>query len=128
MSITQNHKSTKAKAPNRAPFVKAALPKKSPVPLNEEWVNDPSASEPKYTLLTQSSDLDSEISVLRAEIENLQRVLEPVMIGEQKAGDVFDSPIPRLSSTLGTQLDQMRVNVHYLALHVRSLADRVELV
>lgn len=122
-------KSTKAKAPSKAAFTKAAVPpqKKEALPLSPtQWTTD--EAEPKYTLLTQSSDLDNEISALRLEIENLQRVLEPVMVGEYKATDVFDSPVPRLSSHLGTQIDQMRVNVRHLALHVRSLADRVELV
>lgn len=85
-------------------------------------------AEPKYTLLSQSSALDAEINSLRMEIENLQRVLGPVMVGESKGGDVFDFPQSRLSSVLGTQLDQMQVLVRHLSIHVRSLADRVELV
>lgn len=118
-----------AKASNRAPFVKAAVPpqKKTALPISPtQWVTD--AAESKYTLLSQSADLDNEISSLRLEIESLQRVLEPVMVSESKGGDVFDFPTPRLGSVLGTQIDQMRVAVRHLSLHVRSLADRVELV
>jgi hypothetical protein len=113
----------KAKTPGRtidikksAPFVKAA-----PLPSGLD-------SEPKYTLLGQADAVVSELATLQGSLDNLARIIGPVMVDVADAEECATPHNFRMSSPLGAQLEQIQLNIAQLTYQVDALASRVELV
>lgn len=118
----KTHPST-AKATNKP--LKTDMVKRAPFSGSMQGEVDAPAA--RFTLIDQLDALDRDVAQLSDDLNNLGRVISPVMIGEQPESGEVGYPYT-LSSPVGTRLEQMQAFIIQLSRRVRTMTERVELV